>query len=213
MVGNNGLNYKYKANEEEPFNLYVNDFDQNNSTDIVLSYYNDGEEYPLRGRECSSQQIPTIKKKFKNYETFSQASLIDVYSKKSIENSEHYQVNTFASVYLENDKGKFNVKELPIEAQFSSVTSFLIDDFDMDNKQEVVLAGNLFASEVETPRNDASCGLMLEFDKNSFISIPSSKTGLFLNKDVKNMSTIKVQGKKYILVANNNDFLQFVKVN
>ena len=62
IVGNNGLNYKYKATADETFDIYVNDFDKNNKNDIVLSYYNEGEQYPVRGRGCSSQQIPGIKK-------------------------------------------------------------------------------------------------------------------------------------------------------
>jgi hypothetical protein len=70
IVGNLGLNYKYKANEKETFDIYFNDFDENGSNDIVLSYFNGGKKYPLRGRECSSQQILGIKKKFEDYATF-----------------------------------------------------------------------------------------------------------------------------------------------
>ena len=29
MIGNNGLNYKYKATEDETFDIYVEDFDKN----------------------------------------------------------------------------------------------------------------------------------------------------------------------------------------
>ncbi|MBT8306916.1 MAG: VCBS repeat-containing protein, partial [Maribacter sp.] len=76
IVGNLGLNYKYKATEEETFDIYFNDFDENKTNDIVLSYFNEGEKYPLRGRECSSQQIPAIKNKFKDYSSFSTATLI-----------------------------------------------------------------------------------------------------------------------------------------
>ena len=63
VAGNLGDNYKYKASGNETFDVYLNDFDGNRTNDIVLSYYNEGEQYPVRGRECSSQQIPSIKKK------------------------------------------------------------------------------------------------------------------------------------------------------
>ena len=78
VAGNLGLNYKYQASEDETFDIYVNDFDLNKKTDIVLSYYNEGKQYPVRGRECSSQQIPTIKRKFKNYDSYSKATLLDL---------------------------------------------------------------------------------------------------------------------------------------
>jgi len=75
IAGNLGENYKYKAAGDETFDVFLNDFDGNRTNDIVLSYYNDGEQYPVRGRECSSQQMPSIKKKFENYDTFSKATL------------------------------------------------------------------------------------------------------------------------------------------
>lgn len=211
ILGNNGLNYKYKATEDETFDIYIKDFDNNNKEDIVLSYHNDGKEYPLRGRECSSQQIPGIKKKFENYETFSEATLVDVYSKEALEEALHYQITSFASIYLEKTDDGFIVHQLPIEAQFSSINSIMVKDFDNDANLDVLIAGNLYASEVETPRNDAGHGLFLKGGGNgTFKAIPASESGLLLSGDVKNISTLKYKKRNYILAALNNDQLKFI---
>ncbi|SFZ93465.1 Repeat domain-containing protein [Flaviramulus basaltis] len=213
IVGNNGLNYKYKATEDETFDIFVNDFDRNNKSDIVLSYYNEGEQYPVRGRSCSSQQIPAIKSKFKNYEEFSTATLVDVYTKKDLENSLHYQVKSFASIYLENKDGKFIVHQLPIEAQMSSINQILVDDYNKDGNLDVLIAGNLYVSEIETPRNDGSYGLYLKGNGDgTFKSVPPNKSGFFTPGDVKDMATIKVKDDTYIISVKNDDYLQFTKL-
>ena len=212
ILGNNGLNYKYKATEDQTFDIFVSDFDNNKKEDIVLSYYNDGKQYPVRGRGCSSQQIPAIKKKFKDYESFSEATLVDVYTEKSLENALHYQVKSFASVYLENKKGKFIIHKLPVEAQLSSINQILVEDFDKDGTLDIVIAGNLYASEVETPRNDASYGLFLKGNnKGEFKAVRPTDSGLFIKGDTKDMATIKVGNEAYIIIAKNNDYLQFIK--
>ena len=213
IVGNLGLNYKYKANKEETFDIYVNDFDKNKSNDIVLSYYNGGEKFPVRGRECSSQQIPAIKKKFKNYETYSNATLVDIYTEQDLSSSLHYQVNSFASVFLENKEGAFITHELPTEAQFSSINQILVDDYDEDGNLDAIIAGNLYVSEVETPRNDASFGYYLKGNgKGKFKAIPPSKSGLYIKGDTKDMVEIKIGNKKYIIAAKNDDYLQFIEI-
>ncbi len=214
VVGNNGLNYKYKASSTESFDIYVNDFDSNTNNDIVLGYYNEGKQYPVRGRECSSQQIPSIKKKFGNYESFSEATLEDVYSKTSLEESLHYQVKSFSSIYLENIDGAFKIHQLPIEAQLSSINQILIDDYDGDKLLDILLAGNLLVSEVETPRNDGGYGLFLKGNgKGAFSAISPQESGFFSTGDVKDMKSIQMKGKTYILIAKNNDFLQVVSVS
>jgi len=213
LVGNNGLNYKYKATKEETFDIYVNDFDKDKKDDIVLSYYNEGEKYPVRGRECSSQQIPGIKQKFQNYESFSTATLEDVYSEKSLETALHYQVKSFASVYIENKGDKFLIHQLPQEAQVSSINKILINDYDKDGFLDAVVAGNLFVSEVETPRNDASYGQFLKGNgRGEFKAVQASKTGFFTPGDVKDMAIVKVQDKDYIIIAKNSDNFQYIKV-
>lgn len=213
LVGNNGLNYKYQATEEEPFELFVNDFDKNNKNDIVLSYYNEGEQYPVRGRECSSQQIPAIKSKFKDYESFSEATLVDIYTKTDLRKSTHYQVKSFSSIYLENDNGKFIIHNLPTQAQLSSINRFIVRDFNKDGNIDALIAGNLHVSEIETTRNDAAFGLLMLGDgQGNFTPQSSMESGFFAPGDVKDMSTIKVGDKEMVLIAKNSDYLQALEI-
>lgn len=214
IVGNLGLNYKYKAKEEETFDIYFHDFDKNNKKDIVLSYYNDGKKFPLRGRECSSQQIPDIKRKFPDYESFSVATLEDVYTEKDLKNALHYQIQSFASVYLENKNGKLIVHKLPNQAQISCINQVLIDDYDQDGNMDAVIAGNLFWSEVETPRNDSGWGLYLKGDGTGNFEVEDvTKSGLFIPGDVKNMVQISSTQSDIIIAAKNDDKLQFVNLD
>ena len=213
ILGNNGLNYKYKASEDETFDIFIKDFDNNKKNDIVLSYYNDGEQYPVRGRECSSQQIPAIKHVFKDYKSFSEATLIDVYSKQDLDNAIHHQVKSFASIYLENDKGQFISHKLPIQAQFSSINQILVNDYDKDGNLDALIVGNLHVSEVETPRNDASHGLFLKGKGDgTFSPVPVLKSGFYASGDVKDMSEIMVNQERHIIIAKNNDKVQYLKL-
>lgn len=213
VVGNNGLNYKYKATPKETFDIFFNDFDEDSHNDIVLSYYNEGKQYPVRGRGCSSQQIPNIKVKYKNYESFAEATLVDVYSEKALSKSLHYQVKSFASVYLENKNGKFIIHQLPVEAQISCINQILVDDYDKDGNLDLLIAGNLYNSEVETPRNDAGEGLFLKGNgKGKFKALSPTESGFYTPGDVKDMSVVKVKNQKYILVIKNNSLLQTVKI-
>ncbi|MFI1771195.1 VCBS repeat-containing protein [Thalassobellus citreus] len=214
VLGNNGLNYKYKANPEETFDIYVNDFDKNNKDDIVLSYHEEGKQYPVRGRGCSSQQIPGIKEKFENYESFAEATLVDVYTEEALKKSLHYQIKSFASIYLENKDGKFVIHNLPVEAQTSCINKILVDDYNKDGNLDILIAGNLYMSEVETPRNDAGYGLYLEGNGNgNFKPITPSKSGFFTPGDVKDMGVIKFKNTPYIISVKNDDYLQFIRTD
>ena len=214
IVGNLGLNYKYQASTEKPFRVYLNDFDKNATYDIVLSYKSDDTEYPVRGRQCSSEQMPAIKEKFKNYNSFASASLEEIYSDQMLEESLKYEITSFASVYLQNNDGKFIAKPLPYQAQFSNINALVVEDIDRDGNLDVVLGGNLYNAEVETPRNDASYGLWLKGDgANGFRAQAPRETGLVVRGDIRNMKPIKVGDQTHLLVAKNNQALQQIRIN
>ena len=215
VVGNLGLNYKYKAKENEPFSVHYGDFDENGKNDIVLSYYNYGTQYPLRGRSCSSQQIPEIKKKFATYNEFASSTLQDIYGDSNLNNALHYEAKTFESVSMENlGNGKFNIRPLPNMAQVSNINSSVMYDFDKDGIKDIVIAGNLYGSEIETTRNDASLGLFLKgHGQFVFEPIPMGKSGLNISQDVKEMKLIAYKNQKALVVAVNNGRAQLIKVN
>ena len=210
VVGNLGLNYKYQASKDKSFDVYANDFDNNGILDIVLSYYNNETKYPLRGRECSSQQMPSIKQKFPNYNSFASSTLQEVYGKRNLKNSLHYQAWNFASSYIENKGNEhFHMRNLPNEVQISSINGIIIEDFNNDGNLDMIVAGNIYGSEVETTRNDAGYGKLLLGDgHNNFKSIPFEKSGISLKYDTKDMAKIMSNQGTTILVANNQDSLR-----
>ncbi|PIB37507.1 hypothetical protein BFP72_10165 [Reichenbachiella sp. 5M10] len=205
VLGNLGQNYKYQASTEATFNIYSSDFDNNGQQDIVLSYHNFGEEFPVRGRSCSSQQVPGIKKKFKDYHSFSRANVTEVYGKQSLEQSVTHRVEDFGSVYIENlGEGILKRKPLPNEAQLASINDLVVRDFDQDGQLDVLLVGNLYASEVETPRGDASLGLLLRGDGHGeFEAVPMTESGVFIPHDSKKAAIIGLGRETGVVVACN----------
>ena len=217
IVGNLGENYKYQASEESPFSLYAFDYDNNEQQDLVLSYVDkeQGIRVPVRGRECSSQQIPAIKAKFKDYHSFATASLEDIYTTEHLEKSTHYQVKSFAHYFMKNlGDGRFKLSPLDNFTQLASINAMIPLDVNNDGNLDVVYAGNLYGSEVETPRNDASYGgLLLGDGEGGFISQMPYESGLFVKGEVKAAQKIKLTGgEEGILFAKNNGYLQLIKL-
>ncbi len=214
VAGNLGLNYKYQASPEASFDVYAYDYDKNGRLDIVLGYYNDGVQYPLRGRQCSSEQISNISIKYQDYNSFAEATLEDIYSSKDLEASLHYQAWNFASSYIENNGGgNFQIKNLPVEAQLSSINGIIAEDFNNDGHLDIAIAGNLYVAEVETTRNDASYGLIMKGDgQGNFKPIPYSESGFFLKHDTKALEKMNTADGIIILAANNNEDLKAMKL-
>ena len=214
VLGNLGLNYKYKATEAEPLHVYAHDFDGSGSTDIVLGHYNDGVCYPVRGRECSSQQIPLLKTRFPTYAAFGKATLNDVYG-PALNEGFHLEAKMFASSTMENlGNGRFSIRPLPVEAQFSTVQGVVVQDFDGDRNLDLLIAGNFYVSEVETGRADAGIGLLLTGDGlGNFSPVHVSESGFMAGLDVRDLAMAhSADGRSYVLVGNNNDRMQIFRV-
>ena len=210
VCGNLGLNYKYRASESEPFGIHSDDFDNNGTNDIVLSYYNYGERFPLRGRECSSQQMPFIKEKFPNYDSYGKADLITVYGIDNLESAISYNAYTFASSIVERKDGIFSLTPLPIAAQLSSINDILVEDINNDGHIDIIAAGNLYGSEVETPRNDGGFGMLFLGDGTcNFSAIPNYESGLYLKGQVSHLDWIKIgESRKSLVAAINNGYIK-----
>ena len=94
----------------------------------------------------------------------------------------------------------------------SSINKFVVADFDSDGNQDVVLAGNLYNAEVETPRNDASFGLFMQGDGLGGFKVKGMMdSGLKIVGDVRGMALLNQKGERRLLIARNNDHLQMIR--
>jgi len=214
IAGNLGLNYKYKASIASPFEVYAHDFDENERLDIVLSYSKKGVQLPVRGRECSAEQVPALAQRFKTFQSFAEADLVQLYGKNMLQDALKLEAKTFAHYMFEN-KGDLSYERhlLPAEAQLSSINAIEVTDYNSDQYPDLMIWGNLFGSEVETPRNDAGVGLILTgAEDNQYKVVSSRDSGLYVPYDVKSAAQIVVgpANQTSILLGINNDRLQLL---
>jgi hypothetical protein len=215
ILGNHGLNSRFKASAEKPVSMWVSDFDQNGTIEQIICNYNGDKSYPIALRHDLITQIPSLKKKFLKYESYKNATINDVFSTEQLTNALELKVNCLTSSLLINDgNGKFSIQALPVEAQFSPVYAILADDIDKDGNIDLLLGGNQYRVKPEVGRYDASYGTFLKGDgKGKFKAVPNRECGLMIDGEVRDIRRIKVGNDNLILVARNNDTPIFLKVN
>lgn len=188
VVGNLGENNKFHPDTDHPLEIYCADFDGSGTYDIVLGKYQNGVCYPVRGRQCSSEQMPFIQNKFPTYTDFAVADLEKIYGKENLDKALHYSATDFKSSILLSDGINFSLRDLPVEAQFGPLNKCLIKDFDGDGNLDILGVGNNFCAEVETIRYDGGRGVMMLGDgKGGFRCLSPTESGFLVRTDVRDM--------------------------
>ncbi len=210
IAGNLGLNHTYTALKDSAFGVYANTFTGNQTTDVVLTKKIDGIEYSLGGLAPVGRAIYQTALKFPTYGSFARATISQLFSAAQLRQALHYEADTFASVFLRNDGGgTFSVSRLPTLAQISPVRAIVVHDVDGDGHRDVILAGNLYDTEPNTPRADAGNGLWLRGDgRGHFAPVPASESGFLAPLNVAGLALIDTPAGKALLVANTGDSLQ-----
>jgi hypothetical protein len=207
LVGNIGGNIKHKVSRDKTLRVYADDFDNNGSLDVVLSQEYNGIFVPSRGKECSTQQMPFISQKIPTFSEFASSSLEDIYGEK-IYSSYQKEVNQFKSILLINQgNGKFVKSVLPALAQTMPILSADQIDLNGDGYQDILAVGNIYNTEVETPRLDNCYALVLLSNKiDNYIPMYPDKTGLYINGNAKSVKSID---DKIFIAINNGDIKTF----
>ncbi len=213
LIGNLGTNNKFQPKEDKPFHIYAKDFDTNGSMDIVLSKESkEGVLLPVRGKECSSQQVPSLNQKFKTYSQFASASLIDIYGQHDLSEALHYTANTFESFLLKNNgNGTFKIESLPNLAQLGPTTDMVVQDFNNDGHKDLFAVGSIYEAEVETIRYDANKGCLL-FGNATGLSKKTYMPSILQGSQSRAVEMIQINGRNYVLILNKNGPVSFLEV-
>lgn len=214
IVGNHGMNSKFKASVEKPVCMYVDDFDGNGSIEHFICAFNGNESYPLILRHDLVAQIPSLKKKYLKYETFKNETITDIFTPEQMKSA--LELKAFelrSSVALNDGKGKFTLKALPLEAQYSPVFGIEVGDFNKDGLVDIITGGNFYRAKPEVGRYDASYGLFLKGDGNgNFSALPSHESGIHIDGEIRDIVTIKTRTGPVLIFSRNNDAVKVYRM-
>jgi enediyne biosynthesis protein E4 len=203
LVGNWGLNSKFKASQEFPMKMYYDDFDGNGNFETIVAIEKNSKYYTTMGLDELAEQFSgMIKKKFTTYKSFAGKTLEEVFDPKILEKAKLYEVENLKSGYLRNDKGKFTFVPFSNKMQVSPITSFVKSDFDSSGKESVFAAGNYFGVSPYHSRFDGFSGALIKNEKTIYLG---NQVGIDLSqKAVRHLDIFHFNGKKYLLVTINN---------
>jgi hypothetical protein len=211
IIGNLGLNSKYKTSPKEPFSLYVADINNDGVNDPILGHYIQNVNRPAHPRDDILIQMTSLKKKYPSY-----ASYADVTLHQFLGDAKSFMMNSdiLASAFLENKgDGILELRPLPVEAQFAPVYGITAGEFTGDGFEDAVLVGNFYSPDVLTGRYDAFAGLLLKGDgKGNFTPASIQESGISIQGDAKGLALLKTgDGQTLLLASQNNDSLQVLE--
>jgi hypothetical protein len=214
VLGNWGLNTKFKASPEKPLTMYVNDFDQNGKSEFILNWYppRDQQEYPFASKMDLTRQLPGLRKVILKYEDYAYKTYDSLFNPEIRERSIAYTGERLeSSILWNNGDGTFDLSSLPLEAQIAPVYGIMADDLDGDGHQDIWMGGNFYALKPQVGRCDASRGVFLKGSGDgSFEFVDPRKAGIYITGEVRDAKVFNTKSGKKLLVARNNDsMLQF----
>ena len=205
VVGNWGLNTKFKASETEPITLYRNDFDNNGSIEPLVTYFYQGEETSFASKDELSKQMPYLNKKFLSYASFSKAGLTELFDPEDLKSADRKMVFELnSSRIMNNGDGTFTTIPLPKICQSSSVRAVMPHDFNKDGYNDLLIMGNDYEISTQLGRLDALHGIVLLNDGDGNM-VWAENYGPLVSGAVRDIEKIKLNGTDQFLVARNNE--------
>ncbi|MEK7256635.1 MAG: VCBS repeat-containing protein, partial [Bacteroidota bacterium] len=235
VAGNHGFNSRFKASPEEPVTMLVNDFDHNGTAEHIVSAFapanfgssggvdspsgvggdaGERRSFPLALRHDLVKQLPFLKKKYLYYKDYKNQPVETIFTPEQLTGSVRLAAEQLQScVFLNDGKGNFEMRPLPIEAQFAPVYAVLAEDFNGDGKKDLLLGGNFYRSKPEVGIYDGSYGWLLLGDgKGNFQTQLPRQSGFFVKGEIRDMISLPVKNKRLILVARNNEAMEVFQI-
>jgi enediyne biosynthesis protein E4 len=183
VAGNFGLNGPYRASDQSPVRLFHADFTGDGTVEMIESYDEPtlgNRPVPRHDRTLLEGALPFLKVRFPVHANYARATVPDLLG-PFFERAGKLAANQLASVVFLNRGGKFEMKPLPMEAQWAPVFGVNVADFNGDGSEDLFLAQNFFATSKTLPRLDAGRGLLLLGDgKGGFTPQPGQRSGVLV---------------------------------
>ena len=208
VVANHGLNTFFKPGDR----MYVNDFDRNGSVEQLFCTKVNETYYPIVDKDELLSQLPSLKKSLVYYKDYGKKSIGDLFPKSILDNSKVFEVKLLSSILLLSGTKGYKKVELPLEAQYSPIYSFLVLDFDKDGVQDLIAGGNQYLVKPQFGRYDASQGWLFKGVLKGGQFTFESGIDLNVKGQIRDIEYVKVKETRYILFAKYDDDLEIYKI-
>ena len=213
VVGNLGLNSKFKPTIESPLSLYVNDFDLNSSMEPVFAFQKGEQEYPLALRQDMIKQMSSLKKDFLYYKDYANKTITDIFEPRLLKEATRLSFYESRTCVMLNQGSDFVLKPLPVQAQVSPVYDIEALDLNKDGNLDLIMGGNLYGVKPEAGRYDALLGLVLTGDgSGNFTPMSSVQSGLKISGEIRHIALLNAKNPQIAFVRN-NDSVKFYKIS
>ena len=215
VLGNFGENFYLHPDAEHPVKLWINDFNQNNTLDKILTYTVEGKDKPVFLKKELTDQFPGLKKQNLKHHDYAQKTIQELFSQELISKAIVKKVNYCSSIIAMNDgKGNFRIQKLPALAQLSSINAAICTDIDHDSKPDLVMGGNNFQFPPQFGRLDGSFGMvLLNRGNGKFEWLDASRSGVVIPGEIRDIKEITGKDKRYILMAQNDEVPLLYEIN
>jgi len=214
VLGNLGENFYLKPDATHPVKLWIKDFDQNGIPDKIFSHTIGEKDVPVFMKKEITDQIPSLKKSNLKHQDYASKTMQQLF-KDGLKDAAVLKVNNAASVVaINNGKGQFNIRPLPVEAQLSSINAIAVTDVNKDGHADLLAAGNFFDLLPQFCSVDASYGqVLLGNGKGGYTITAPYKSGISLNGQVRDIAPVKFKQQTGFLYLQNNSYPVFFRVN
>ena len=212
VVGNLGLNTRYRATPEKPVLAFLDDFDGSGQRHLLEAIYEDDTLVPLRSLNALSAAIPSWSERFPSVKDFAGTSLADLVTGPRLHAAKRFAVNTLESGVLLNDgQAHFTFRPLPRLAQVAPIFGLALTDVDADGRLDLFLVHNFFSPQPETGRMDGGLSLLLRGNGDgTFAPVWPRESGLLVAGDAKSLAVtdLNSDGWPDFVVGLNDSTLQ-----
>jgi hypothetical protein len=179
VVSNWGRNTRFQRFLSHPLRLYWGDLTGAGRVEIVETVFEAELEkwVPWRDYDTVTKALPFAGELLPTFRAYGEAGI--EFLGDRLPSAHVLEASTLDSLVLLNRGDHWEVRPLPLEAQFAPAFGVTIADCDGDGAEDVFLSQNFFGVESETSRYDSGLGLWLRGDGHgSFAALSAQESGV-----------------------------------
>jgi enediyne biosynthesis protein E4 len=180
VASNWGQNSKCRQHIEQPLRIYWGNLSQLGGFDVFEAYFDSGlkKVVPWTSLDVLSRVSPFVQEQFPSHRAYGSLGIDEILG-ANLAQLKSAETRTLDSTLFLNRGNHFEVRPLPVEAQFAPAFAVCIADADGDGNEDVFLSQNFFDTEPETSRYDAGRGLWLRGNgRGDFTAMPGQQSGI-----------------------------------